>query len=102
MDETETKESHFDEGTENTRWGRKSFKQQTKGDVMKIEAFTEIKSMWQVRRVVLINGDCWLVDKLITSAGADDGDGDIDSDGDYYNGYDDHDDHDDQDDQDDG
>ena len=45
---------------------------------MKIEAFTEIKSMWQVRRVVLINGDCWLVDKLITSAGADDGDGDID------------------------
>ena len=87
MDETETKESHFDEGTENTRWGRKSFKQQTKGDVMKIEAFTEIKSMWQVRRVVLINGDCWLVDKLITSAGADYGDGDIDGYADDYNGY---------------
>ena len=48
---------------------------------MKIEAFTEIKSMWQVRRVVLINGDCWLVDKLITSAGADDGYADD------YNGY---------------
>ena len=54
---------------------------------MKIEAFTEIKSMWQVRRVVLINGDCWLVDKLITSAGADDGDGDIDGYADDYNGY---------------
>ena len=80
LDETETKESHFDEGTENTRWGRKSFKQQTKGDVMKIEAFTEIKSML-VRRVVLINGDCWIVDKLITSAGADDGYADD------YNGY---------------
>ena len=53
---------------------------------MKIEAFTEIKSML-VRRVVLINGDCWLVDKLITSAGADDVDGDIDGYADDYNGY---------------